>query len=625
MKSPAFQLRAQRLRVIFTADRLKSAWKGVVRVSARRSQMRDIIEHFDLHLDQDRQFAKLINSIFEGRYTPAPPARVLVEKSKGLCRQLVMPSISDMVVLQVLSASLYAELKGKAPTKKAFFEPEEHAFSATGDKLDYGGFAAWKKFQKTLLKFAEEREFVVVTDIANYYDSISYVHLRNVLSALSGEAECVLDMLIFILSGLLWQPDYMPRVEIGLPQIDIDAPRYLAHCFLFELDRHLAAKEDVDFVRFMDDIDIGVDTVSRAKTILKEIDLLLQTRQVRLNSGKTQILTKAEAEVHFCIEQNAELDELTEKLESKSDSKEDIKAEREVLQAMWIKGLKNRVFDKGNGEKILKRILGLCTRYRVALKTDEVAREFRRRPQCRDAVLRYFVAQGPLLADHLDHISSLLNSGLVVDQATYTSVANCVVEGSVAAGKKVDVSLAKLVESFPEDDLFGVYSRLILLSKYGSPIALRRQIEQGRAFWWQDYRLARLVGGLLPCFQNSQDEAARFIDLIKESRSHGATETFDFHERLEMDPSVFKQMRPFLKSPNTSKPTGITHAKFMCLISALRCSEVDFDQRKQLVAAQKKALADRHYLALYRRALGPEANELLKPMDLKKKKSGKNG
>jgi hypothetical protein len=78
----------------------------------------------------------------------------------------------------------------------------------------------------------------------------------------------------------------MPRVEVGLPQINVDAPRLLAHCFLYELDAFLASDPTRDFVRYMDDIDVGVDTIAAAKQVLKSIDLVLQTKQVRLNSGK---------------------------------------------------------------------------------------------------------------------------------------------------------------------------------------------------------------------------------------------------------------------------------------------------------------------------------------------------
>ena len=100
----------------------------------------------------------------------------------------------------------------------------------------YGAFRAWLDFQKSLFKFTENHDYAVITDIANYYDFISYTHLRNVVADRIVVRESVLDMLIFILSGLLWQPDYAPRIEIGLPQMDIDAFRILAHCFLYELD-----------------------------------------------------------------------------------------------------------------------------------------------------------------------------------------------------------------------------------------------------------------------------------------------------------------------------------------------------------------------------------------------------
>ena len=121
---------------------------------------------------------------------------------------------------------------------------------------------------------------------------------------MTGAEECVLDMLIYVLSALLWQPDYMPRVEVGLPQINMDAPRLLAHCFLYELDQFLASDTSRDFVRYMDDIDIGVDSVAAAKEVLKSVDLVLQTKQVRLNSGKTLILSQSDALRHFRVVDN---------------------------------------------------------------------------------------------------------------------------------------------------------------------------------------------------------------------------------------------------------------------------------------------------------------------------------
>ena len=272
----------------------------------RQQFLNDGIEHFDLHAARALECKKLSLLIMRGDYIPDKAQRILIEKSKGLCRQLVIPSAKDALVLQCLSDALYHEIRGHAPTNRAFFEPKEHKFSTARD--EYGTFASWLNFQRELFNFSKTRSFIVVTDIANYYDSISYAHLRNVISPISGVEECVLDMLIYVLSSLLWQPDYMPAVEIGLPQINLDAPRLLAHCFLYELDVYLDSDKNRDFVRFMDDIDVGVDTVAEAKRILKSIDLVLQTRQVRLNSGKTLILSQADALKHFRVNDNARLD-----------------------------------------------------------------------------------------------------------------------------------------------------------------------------------------------------------------------------------------------------------------------------------------------------------------------------
>jgi hypothetical protein len=220
----------------------------------------------------------LESEVRSGSYIPRPPIRLLSEKSKGLCRQLVIPSAKDALVLQTLSDALWAEIKTKAPSKTSFFAPEDHSFSkmTKGHSSEYGPLHAWLSFQETIFGFSNRHPFVVITDIANYYDSISYDHLRNVLADLSLAREHALDLLIYTLSTMLWQPDYMPRVPIGLPQSNLDAPRLLAHCFLFEIDRLLESKR-LEFARYMDDMDIGVDSVAEGKLVLRDLDLALQT------------------------------------------------------------------------------------------------------------------------------------------------------------------------------------------------------------------------------------------------------------------------------------------------------------------------------------------------------------
>ena len=171
MKSPRFDARAVKLRKIFSSRNIEQVWKEKVRISMRDQFLCDGIEHFDFHVAKSAEARKLSQLILNGDYMPQRPQRILVEKSKGLCRQLVLPSVRDAIVLQCLSDALYSEINGKAPTDRAFYEPKDHRFSTT--RSGYGTFAAWLNFQRELFKFSKNRNFIIVTDVANYYDSIS--------------------------------------------------------------------------------------------------------------------------------------------------------------------------------------------------------------------------------------------------------------------------------------------------------------------------------------------------------------------------------------------------------------------------------------------------------------------
>src|SRR5262249_12724627 len=143
--------------------------------------------------------------------------------------------------------------------------------------------------------------------------------------------EHALDLLLYTLTSMLWQPDYMPRVPVGLPQCNLDAPRLLAHCFLFEIDRLFVSKSHVEYARYMDDMDIGVDSIKEAKEVLRDLDLSLQTRQVRLNSGKTKILGEAEARSHFKIRENAIVDALADRMNASLKAGKSIDKDRKFI------------------------------------------------------------------------------------------------------------------------------------------------------------------------------------------------------------------------------------------------------------------------------------------------------
>src|SRR5262245_268733 len=75
--------------------------------------------------------------------------------------------------------------------------------TASSRPPQYGSYKSWLDFQKEILKFAQQRDYIIVTDIANYYDFINYTHLRNIIAGTINVRESILDFLIFVLSSLL--------------------------------------------------------------------------------------------------------------------------------------------------------------------------------------------------------------------------------------------------------------------------------------------------------------------------------------------------------------------------------------------------------------------------------------
>ncbi len=96
--------------------------------------------------------------------------------------------------------------------------------------------------------------------------------------------------------------------------MDLDAPRLLAHTHLFEVDELFEKDPDVDFARYMDDMDFGVDTVAKAKSVLRDLDLTLHTRNIRLNSGKTKSWRAQRRSRTFRVRENLALLKLVEVL-----------------------------------------------------------------------------------------------------------------------------------------------------------------------------------------------------------------------------------------------------------------------------------------------------------------------
>jgi hypothetical protein len=598
MHSPKFPLKAKNLRDVINVARLKATWRNKVREAMRRQPIPDPLENLDFHIRIDAISKTIESEVLTAAYIPNTPTRFLSEKSKGLCRQIVIPSVKDALVLQTLSDALWADIKSKAPTKKAFYAPGDHQFSKVvkGHSNEYGSIGAWLAFQESIFGFAKSKKFIVVTDIANYYDTISYDHLRNILAELSLAREHALDLLIYTLSCMLWQPDYMPRVHVGLPQSNLDAARLLAHAFLFEIDEVLMNRKGADFARYMDDIDVGVDSVSEARAVLRDLDLSLQTRQIRLNSGKTKILTEVQAQQHFKIRENLLLDRLAELIGEKKSKGHAIDRERLKVEMAIRAGLRRGTFASGNGEKILKRLINFARQLHADI-SDEIFYNL----LCNWPALRptLFVWWQSRIAPEskLALISKFFAEGGLVDDAAKMDAAVAIVIARLPKDKLVEGEIAKIIASLNNNSRWEFYAKAWILSKYGTADQLMDLIETAVSVWVTSEPLSRLVAGLYPRFRDGVLQP-KFEAIIRRAGNAWSQGVLQFHQQLCSGTTGYTGIQSFIRAKNTSLPNGISHPKFLMLRSLLSNGDIAPWAVKDLKTRHSLGLSDPYYSPL---------------------------
>ncbi len=594
-QSPKYPLRWHDIRYVLGQKRLKEKWRNKVRHQIKNSFYPDIIDFIDVHVNIDAVTRNIRKEIATGAYTPALAARYRVEKSRGLCRLMVNPHPYDLLILQTLSDTLYHQIKKTAPSKNAFFEPKDHSFSnLKGLEAEYDTFQSWKKFHQKILGFQNNSQYIIVTDIANYYDFIDFNSLRNVLSAKKQINESLMDFLIFILRSLSWQPDFMPFRSTGLPQINADAPRLLAHAYLFELDAFIESTNKKQYARFMDDIDAGVNSISEAKRLLRDIDLVLQSRNLRLNSGKTKISSAADALDHFRVRENSLLDKFENILVVKNAAGKPVGTPLSKLVKITERMIEKERFDAGNGEKIYKRILGILNKHNHEISEKIFRDTTYKRPNVRDISLRN-AAQCGFGVPQFQHVVDYFNNGLACDDAFQMNVLKSLTGGLVVYdGLEID-RLKNLLEVIDTRSSSGIHSTLWFLSRFAKPetfLKVAKDLIKGRSIHPFTYRLIGGYAGRVVGNPQLMQQLRVFVSTFKD---RGAESVFEYLYDLSVEPEMYKSILQIVKAKNTSSPLRCSHSKYFLLNSVLSNPHVKAKEKLNLTANHAVILAEKSY------------------------------
>ncbi len=379
---------------VFSVTAMQRVWKAYVRPGLRDQEILDLHDFNDVHWDRDRIFDKLHTSLCSGRFTPQQSTPVRVEKRLGVTRTLVLPSPEDCIVLQCIVEYILPSALRKQPSTNSFFS-RSHGFSGSSFKFerDYIWFRRWAKFSNVRLQLMSTHSHVCTTDVANYFDNIDYSQLRNIISSIDNIDEVILDILFSVLDRISWRPDYLPSPGRSLPQVNFDAPRLLSHVYLFEVDAYLKGETGDSFVRWVDDITVAVNSHSKGKALLRDIDHLLMTRGLRLNAGKTQILSVHEARRYFHVIENEYLDTVKKRIDRYG---------RGSARATKLLANVRKRFDKfvskpgyGHSDKVVKRYLTHFSVNQDSHALRYAVDRLHSEPGLRESTFRYFQAMGP--------------------------------------------------------------------------------------------------------------------------------------------------------------------------------------------------------------------------------------
>lgn len=573
MRSPKFKFVEPTLRKVFRVSALKSKWRDKVKAQIRRQTFTDLVEFRDIDENLDHYVSEIIGSVFSGKYDPIQPKNFLIEKSRGLRRQMTLVAPRDLLVLQIVSSALHHDIDSKKPSKNAFYQPGDTKISSSHSS-SYGVIQSWLNFQKEILSFRSNCEYIVVADVANFYDFIRFEHLRNIIAELCEVEETLLDFLILVLRKMSWSPDYMPNLSVGLPQIEAEAPRVLANAMLYELDKVAEGLAPGNYARFMDDIDVGVNSIREAKSIVRDIDLTLQSRQLRLNGSKTKILRVSSGEVdsHFCVRENRFLDFAENLLKTSKNPNSERIVKSALLRAHGVfagtsVSHESRYF-YGNGEKIFKRLTNLLRKVDGSVDESDLIWIVKNRPSLRGQAL-FCLSFNLKSNDSFYQISKILYSGVFVDDAAIMYVAEYLVQSRFSLSKRFVREVRSFVDFISSDvySEFYLYAAILISSKYLSLDQILRLLKRSRDRWSQDYWGARLVAGLQPRFITNASLSAEFNILTGGNVHQEFNNVIDFHVQIQTREEVARKLYKYLKSKNKTYPQGIYHSKAIVALS----------------------------------------------------------
>ena len=542
-----------------------------------------------------------------GRYRPLPPEITLLEKRDGIPRRLYLPAPADAILLQSLVQVLERAIAAGQPHPNAYYS-QTHAPPFEGDvdgTFAYPWQLLWPEFQKRIWRFTESFNYIVVTDIANYFDSIPLSSLRNCLVTFNAFKENVMNFLFFLLDTFMWRPYYMPQSGVGLPQINFDAPRLLAHAYLFKIDEELDRSTNGNFVRWMDDINCGVASIDAARLLLRNLEIVSNSLGVRLNAAKTTILQAREALEYFWVGENRSLTVLTNSARTSIPNSD--RRARIVAHARRKYRLFRSQERKGAWDKIYKRYFTLFSLLRDPALERDVPTLLANAPMLREHIRKYYALLGPSRR-RFQHLEDFIHSGRCLDDASLFEIVRILIawRGQTTGSRRNSIiSLAQDISRLGTEPITGsggftvsgVSSAIWLLAKHGTPEELANYLQASSTIWTRSSWAARQAAAATPLLDEATQDRVR-TQIIRSGLLE-ALRVISSLEQLRNITSLDQQLRCYLLHPPT--PDHPYPLEKVIISRVLLRGRLSRHEKASLRTSLFELIDDPCYLAIIRR------------------------
>lgn len=488
--------RSKALEKVFFVKSLVNVWREVVRRQLRTQEILDLHDYYDFNFNIEEKCNSIQQQILSGQYRAKPPLIYKLEKKYGVCRHMMLPAPSDALVLQtIIEKSLSKGILEAQPTTKAYYSRDKHSLKLPHQfqGAEYSWHIKWKRFQQEIWNFGKQCDFLVVTDLANYYDNIGLRELRHVISSRVSVPEVILDLLFNIIEQLSWVPDYLPSSLKGLPTINLEASRILAHSLLFEIDEILNERTGECFVRWMDDINFGVDSFDKACETLGMINDVLKSRGLSLNLGKTYIYTSEDVKKHFLVDENQYLD-LVKLKDFESDE------ERQNIVDDLYKSFESHKSKRHlkNWDKVTKRFLTAFGKLCSKKILDEAKILFLNNPGIRRNV-SYYLSELGFSSETSIVVLEILNEAKNYDDVILFYLTKLLTDWQIPNNENGTKFIEEIYITIQKvNKPFTFYCALWFAAKYKKPKEIIVLIQGKKSLWSYDHFLRRQVISVIP-------------------------------------------------------------------------------------------------------------------------------